>query len=46
LTDTIAAFAHWAERHMDAVLAAQAPFDAAAEASSEPAAGSVVHRLR
>jgi hypothetical protein len=46
LTGTIAAFAHWAERHMDAVLAAHAPFDAAAEASSEPAAGSVVHRLR
>lgn len=46
LTDTIGAFAHWAERHMDAVLAAQAAFDAAAEAQREPAAGSVVHRLR
>lgn len=46
LTDTIAAFAHWAERHMEDVLAAQAAFDAAAEASREPASGSVVHRLR
>ncbi|MDR7296645.1 DNA-binding HxlR family transcriptional regulator [Pelomonas aquatica] len=46
LTDTIKTFAHWAERHMDAVLAAQAAFDAAAEASRAPAAGSVVHRLR
>lgn len=46
LTETIATFAHWAERHMDAVLAAQAAFDAAAQASRAPAAGSVVHRLR
>lgn len=29
LTDTVAAFAHWAECNMDAVLAAQAAYDAA-----------------
>lgn len=29
LTETVAAFAHWAERNMDAVLAAQAAYDAA-----------------
>ena len=29
LTDTVAAFAHWAERNMDAVLAAQSAYDAA-----------------
>ena len=45
LTDAIASFAHWAERNMDAVLAAQAAFDAASVAKPE-AAGSVVHRLR
>ncbi|WP_370674883.1 winged helix-turn-helix transcriptional regulator [Pleomorphomonas sp. PLEO] len=28
LTETVAAFAHWAERNMDAVLAAQAAYDA------------------
>lgn len=30
LTETVAAFAHWAEHNMDAVLAAQAAYDAAA----------------
>ncbi len=30
LTETVAAFAHWAERNMDAVLTAQAAYDAAA----------------
>lgn len=30
LTDTVAALAHWAERNMDQVLAAQAAYDAAA----------------
>ncbi|MCM5552666.1 helix-turn-helix domain-containing protein [Pleomorphomonas sp. NRK KF1] len=29
LTETVAAFAHWAERNMDAVLAAQTAYDAA-----------------
>lgn len=29
LTETVATFAHWAERNMDAVLAAQAAYDAA-----------------
>ena len=29
LTETVAAFAHWAERNMDAVLTAQAAYDAA-----------------
>lgn len=29
LTDTVATLAHWAERNMDAVLAAQAAYDAA-----------------
>lgn len=29
LTETVAAFAHWAERNMDAVLAAQSAYDAA-----------------
>ncbi len=29
LTETVAAFAHWAERNMGAVLAAQAAYDAA-----------------
>ncbi|QRG09506.1 helix-turn-helix transcriptional regulator [Xanthobacter dioxanivorans] len=30
LTDTVAALAHWAERNMDAVVAAQKAYDAAA----------------
>ena len=30
LTETVAAFAHWAERNMEAVLTAQAAYDAAA----------------
>ncbi|MBS1180334.1 MAG: transcriptional regulator, HxlR family [Proteobacteria bacterium] len=29
LTDTVAAFAHWAERNMDAVIAAQTAYDTA-----------------
>ena len=32
LTDTVAALAHWAERNMDAVLAAQAAYDGSAAA--------------
>lgn len=44
LTKTVSALAHWAERNMDAVLAAQAAFDAAAEEAARPRAG--VHRLR
>lgn len=32
LTDTVAAIAHWAERNMDAVMAAQAAYDARAGA--------------
>lgn len=31
LTDTVASLAHWAERNMDAVLAAQAAYDSARE---------------
>lgn len=46
LTASIAPFTHWAEHHMDAVLAAQAAFDAASQAVREPSAGSTVHRLR
>ena len=52
LTETVAALAHWAERHMDAVIDAQAAFDAnqaaaAAAALSAPAAGAArVHRIR
>lgn len=48
LTETVAALAHWAERNMDAVLAAQAAFDAAAERAAAPAParpGVRVHRL-
>jgi DNA-binding HxlR family transcriptional regulator len=32
LTDTVSALAHWAERNMDAVLAAQAAYDASTRA--------------
>lgn len=45
LTQTVAALAHWAEHNMDAVLAAQAAFDAAAQASREGHPGRAVHRL-
>lgn len=34
LTETVAALAHWAERNADAVLAAQAAYDAAGSRSS------------
>jgi DNA-binding HxlR family transcriptional regulator len=44
LTATVATLAHWAEHNMEAVLAAQAAFDAAAVAASTPAPG--VHRIR
>ena len=43
LTKTVAALAHWAERHMDTVLAAQAAYDAAAAKAAQPPRG--VHRL-
>lgn len=43
LTATVAALTHWAEHHMDAVLAAQAAFDTAAERAGQPQAG--VHRI-
>lgn len=44
LTDTVSALAHWAELNMDAVLAAQAAYDAASEATARPTPG--LHRLR
>ena len=44
LTEPVAALAHWAERHMDEVLAAQLAFDAATERALAAAAG--VHRAR
>ncbi len=44
LTDTVSALAHWAERNMDAVLAAQAAYDAASEVAARPTPG--LHRLR
>ncbi len=44
LTDTVSALAHWAERNMDAVLAAQAAYDAAITAAAIPTPG--LHRLR
>ncbi|MFD1840584.1 winged helix-turn-helix transcriptional regulator [Paracidovorax cattleyae] len=38
LTQTVSAFAHWAEHNMDAVLAAQAAYDtAAAQPAAQPA---------
>lgn len=43
LTQTVSALAHWAERHMDDVLAAQSRFDAAAERATQARPG--VHRL-
>jgi len=44
LTEPVAALAHWAERHMDEVLAAQLAFDAATERALAAASG--VHRAR
>lgn len=44
LTDTVSALAHWAELNMDAVLAAQAAYDAASKAAARPTPG--LHRLR
>ncbi len=44
LTQTVAALTHWAERNMDAVLAAQAAFDTAALEAARAQPG--VHRLR
>lgn len=38
LTDTVAALAHWAEHNIEAVLAAQEAYDAAADAASAPRA--------
>lgn len=43
LTQTVSALAHWAETNMDAVWAAQAAYDAAADKESAPQAG--VYRL-
>lgn len=47
LTDTVAAFAHWAERNMGAVQAAQAAFDANQAAGAAPAlpASTRLHRI-
>lgn len=45
LSKPVSALAHWAEHHMDAVLAAQAAYDATAEQAAAPAAG-MVHRVR
>ena len=43
LTGTVAALARWAERHMDAIAAAQQAYDAAR--LEEPPAGVLQHRL-
>lgn len=46
LTATVSALAHWAERNMDAVLAAQAAYDAAAQQAAQAPEGRLIHLAR